>query len=450
MNKNSSRIFVSCIAVMLPIFLSCTKDSPIVSPDSSLSYSIEVKEVSCTEVFLAIRSSTVSNNTISIMRDSVLILQSKILSDTIIIDSGLAPSHQYKYLLISGSSTYSATAVTMDTTSHEFSWQYFEFGDQYHGSGGFSDIAIINDTLAYAVGIIYSAETGRRDSLGNWVDSHNVARWNGQSWEQLSVHGYFNGYTTYGFIGCVLRYDSNDIWFGPGNIIRWNAMGPSFMSTLLTGVAIKMCVDDMKNVYLVGSGGAVSYYDGTKWQQESSGTSLDLVDVYGRDGTVVAAGSDPSLGKGIILERNNSQWHTLVEGDVIDPNQIFKPKLYASTQSVWIDEKGTIYAAGNLLYQYKFNQWDYVKSLSGNNLSPANGRPWSFLHRVRGNKSNDFWIVGERNTLLHFNGMTWKQIGFLYDGTSDINWRSIDVSEKLCVVVGNYGNQPVAMVVKYQ
>jgi hypothetical protein len=222
------------------------------------------------------------------------------------------------------------------------------------------------------------------------------------------------------------------------------------MSTLLTGVAIKMCVDDMKNVYLVGSGGAISYYDGTKWQQEPSGTTLNLDDVYGRDGTVVAAGSDPSLGKGIILERNNSQWHTLVEGDVIDPNQIFKPKLYASTQSVWIDEKGTIYAAGNLLYQYKFNQWDYVKSLSGNNLSPANGRPWSFLHRVRGNKSNDFWIVGERNTLLHFNGMTWKQIGFLYDGTSDINWRSIDVSEKLCVVVGNYGNQPVAMVVKYQ
>jgi len=70
----------------------------------------------------------------------------------------------------------------------------------------------------------------------------------------------------------------------------------------------------------------------------------------------------------------------------IDPNQIFKPKLYASTQSVWIDEREQ--STQQEIYFINTNQsMDYVKSLSGNNLSPANGRPWSFLHRVRGNKS---------------------------------------------------------------
>ena len=43
--------------------------------------------------------------------------------------------------------------TTLDTTSHDFSWKTFTFG----GGGGsvLNDVAIVNDTLAYAVGEIY-------------------------------------------------------------------------------------------------------------------------------------------------------------------------------------------------------------------------------------------------------------------------------------------------------
>jgi hypothetical protein len=67
--------------------------------------------------------------------------------------------------------------LTADTTSHNYTWQLELLGNGA-GSGVFYDVAIINDTLAYAVGELYM-----KDSLGQ-DDPHayNVARWNGRQW----------------------------------------------------------------------------------------------------------------------------------------------------------------------------------------------------------------------------------------------------------------------------
>jgi hypothetical protein len=383
------------------------------------------------------------------MRDSVLILQSKILRDTIIIDGDLAPSHQYKYSLISGSSTYSATAVTMDTTSHEFSWQYFEFGDQMHGSGGFSDVAIVNDTLAYAVGQIFGAKGfDGYDSTGKWISAANAARWDGTSWEQLYMSGDMNGtHLDISGITSVLAYQPNDIWFGVGQILRWNGVKGWFQQTYIEGYALKMYSDEMKNVYLVGTGGQIAYFDGISWKKEESNTTYSITDVIGSNGNVYAAASISNLGKGVILKRNAGQWSTLIEGDGVDLTQIFKPKLYGSTSSLWIDEKGALYAAGNFLYQYKFEKWNFFKSLPDNYPRENYSRDWGFIFSIRGNKSNDFWVAGELNTLLHFNGATWKQIGMPYDSNRDIKWRALFVRGNVCIAVGYRGWQPVAMVI---
>ena len=66
------------------------------------------------------------------------------------------PSHTYTYTLATaGATNITAQARTMDTTSHAFTWQSFTFGDG-GGSCTLYDVAIINDTLAYAVGEIYT------------------------------------------------------------------------------------------------------------------------------------------------------------------------------------------------------------------------------------------------------------------------------------------------------
>jgi len=136
----------------------------------------------------------------------------------------------------------------MDTTSHEFSWQYFEFWRSYHGSGGFSDIAIINDNIGLCRGNNLFGGNRRRDSLGIGSILTMLPGGMVRAGNNCRCMDILNGYTTYGFIGCVLRYDSNDIWFGPG-ISSAGSHGSIVHVNASHWCCDKMCVDDMKNVY---------------------------------------------------------------------------------------------------------------------------------------------------------------------------------------------------------
>jgi len=61
----------------------------------------------------------------------------------------------------------------MDTTSNSFTWQTFTFGGNA-GSCNLFDAALVNDTLAYAVGSIYLTDsTEHPDPL-----PYNLVKWN--------------------------------------------------------------------------------------------------------------------------------------------------------------------------------------------------------------------------------------------------------------------------------
>jgi hypothetical protein len=62
-----------------------------------------------------------------------------------------------------------------DTTSHNFSYTLDTLGT----SGVLLGVAVINDSLVWAVGDIHTAETDRYDSSGAWVNPFNLAVWNG-------------------------------------------------------------------------------------------------------------------------------------------------------------------------------------------------------------------------------------------------------------------------------
>src|SRR5208283_5579955 len=63
--------------------------------------------------------------------------------------------------------------IAFDTTSHIFAWQTFTFG----GGGGseLTDVAIINDTLVYAVGEIYLPDSPAGQP-------YNFEVWDGKTW----------------------------------------------------------------------------------------------------------------------------------------------------------------------------------------------------------------------------------------------------------------------------
>jgi hypothetical protein len=63
-----------------------------------------------------------------------------------------------------------------------------------------------------------------------------------------------------------------------------------------------------------------------------------------------------------------------------------------------------------------------------------------FISSIRGNGSNDFVIAGDRNTLKHFNGISWQQIGLPYNPQSQI---SLIAKQKgnTVVAVGSNGSK---------
>ena len=58
------------------------------------------------------------------------------------------------------------------------------------------------------------------------------------------------------------------------------------------------------------------------------------------------------------------------------------------------------------------------------------------------------WIVGERNTVRHFNGVTWQQIGLPYDRLSDIIWLDLEVKAEIVAITGTKGNKAFIMIIK--
>ncbi len=104
-------------------------------------------------------------------------------------------------------------------------------------------------------------------------------------------------------------------------------------------------------------------------------------------------------------------------------------------------ENNTVYTGGNLLFRYKNNSWDYVRSLPENYIG---GNPGTynrgFIASIRGNGSNDYIIAGDRNTLRHFNGVSWEQLGLPYDPQSPIVWRSVKMKDSTAVAVGDKGS----------
>ena len=177
---------------------------------------------------------------------------------------------------------------------------------------------------------------------------------------------------------------------------------------------------------------------------------MSLVDMAGTsEDFLFICGSNSSNVEGIILKKSNSAWETFVNSGIVTPEELFNPDLYGDISSIWIDEKNTLYAAGNLLYQYKFGKWDYVHSLPENFIGGNPGTYYrGYIGDVKGLKSNDMWIVGDRNTLRHFNGMSWKQIGLPYSPDSDIGWYTVYPKGNCVAAAGYKGNSAVIILIK--
>jgi hypothetical protein len=302
-----------------------------------------------------------------------------------------------------------------DTTSHNFTWTLQHFGDG--ASSAFNDVAIINDTLAYAVGAVYF-----KDSLGVWDPlPYNLAKWDGTQWNIQKIN--YQGYPP--VIKSIFAFNERNIWFDPW--LHWDGNNYQEISIdpILIGISVnRMWGSPTGELYVVGNNGFIGCRNtnGT-WTKIESGTALNIYDIYGaynyttRQWEVIAvAGNVGSSSERKILKITGTTAAAISDNPIA-----------WSLEGVWFVPCQHYYVVGSGIYE--------KRNLSDNTWlnNPLDITTYYTTH-IRGNAINDIFAVGAYGEILHYNGNSWHS----YISTTGINgsYGPVAIRNNLVMIVG--------------
>ena len=407
-----SRIFLGCCIALILTGFGCHNSNPV-APIKEQPPTLTVEESNCTEVWLKISIPSSNNGIVTLKRDTTVIDTIRLMNtDTTMVDANLQPSHTYTYTLALACTTnVTAQARTMDTTSHAFTWQSFTFGDG-GGSCVLNDVAIINDTLAYAVGDIYTGGL-----------HYNFAKWNGNNWTLgvTSDTGYI-----FGVNYCVYAFGPNDIWIGSSILEHWDGTRWIFYGSTRgyqNAFAIRKIWGTSSNdLYFVGDGGNIRHYNGTNWTQISSGTTLDVRDLWGAQNAttgsleIYATAGDPLI----------SPARTVLQINGTTAQAISLVGVSRALNSIW-------FSPGQYYWLVGDGFWEKHPTLSTSSWISQTLSQYS-PEAVRGNALNDVFICGDFGEMLHYNGVWWKS--YISQTGIDGAYLGLSVSGNTVIAVG--------------
>lgn len=426
-----------CLLVLLACLASCTDEPcPTCPVHNQPSVFLDTVLVDPTEVWLRLSSTDSSGpSSFEVYRDTTRILSRQIVQpDTTLIDTMLRPVRIYHYRAYRSQggqridSSSSLIVRTIDTTTHDFTWQVDTLGDG--GSSTLRDVTILSDTAVLVVG-----EINVKDSSGSWrTPPYNIAQWDGKKWtlNTSAEQGYL-----YSPLYAAFAFAPNDVWVGSTIPEHWDGQKWTFYGTARgfpTGFYInKIWGTSSTNLYVVGSSGNIVHYDGANWRQMQSGTDVDLQDVYGSpDGSVVWACGFYHSQRGTYLLRyttTSSKWETAYDGSAAE-TVIREDSLSGAYSTVFAPARRRLFVASDAgLYNTTLDGGGAAKRLSfTGTYFPG------FPERLRGNGPNDLTIVGDFNFVSHFNGVSWRYFSEFINGNG-ILW-SVDQRNNLLIAVG--------------
>lgn len=385
-----------------------------------------LEDVSCQEVWLKLTVANVANPTVALKRDGANVdTLAMSVTDTVIIDEGLLAGKTYTYIAQILNTWFSCAPLQvrmMDSTSHGWSFETYTLGDG-SSSSTLYDVAIINDTLAYAVGEIWQGGT-----------TYNVANWDGTQWQiqQLNYQGFPP------VIRTIFAFSEQDIWFDPW--FHWNGKSIQELSIdpVFIGVGVnKMWGSPNGELFIVGNNGFVAKKNSSgTWIKVESGTTLPIQDIWGatnpNTGTqqIIAVASNRYLNEGKKLLLVTSTGIT-TPGD---------SGLSWSLNSIWFIPNKKYYICGDGIYP--------SHSLSGRWIRDTSF-PSLHKNRVRGIGVNDVIVVGVYGLFSHFNGASWRHFTGYVPNYESMSFESVDIKNNLVVAVGQLqGDRAVAIIGK--
>ncbi|WP_041294036.1 hypothetical protein [Ignavibacterium album] len=438
-------------SVVLFLFLSMTillfgckqTTEPKLEPELKL----ELEDVSCTEAWINLRITNLQlPANVTLYKNSEA--QNNILcyGDTLLYVDSLLPNQTYKFKSIVQSSNQQIitssnelTVTTMDTTSHDFTWQSWEFGQ--HSSSTLYDVAIIDENNIWAVGEIYM-----NDSLGRPdPNAYNAVHWDGTKWELKRI--YFptvcGGTSLSSYPAkAIFIFDDGQIWISSSGdkiaILKDGIQINKFCLPSNVSMSInKLWGSSSSDLYAVGNNGNIAHWDGRKWTKIESGTTLNINDIWG-DYNEKTGQWEILAVCGNILHGQESEREILK----VEKSKVQKINSTGSKwplSSVWYKTERHYYVVGSGIYENK-----------GLGINWSGGGYYIttyFVRRIRANSLNDVIIVGAFGEVLHYNGYSWKSFinqTYLPLGT----YLSVDVKGNKIVAVGWDSRQAIITIGK--
>ncbi|MDP2362777.1 MAG: glucosyl transferase [Ignavibacteria bacterium] len=326
------------VLLLLPLLftaVSCNKPTEPPPPPENYALEIIAADASCTEVWIDVKTpNTLLPQIFTLTENGEEKGSVKIdKADTTIVIENLLPKKSYKYQLNNNEHKSNETEITtLDTTSHNFTWQTFEFGE--YGNSLIWDVAIIDENNIWAVGEIYM-----NDANGNPdPQSYNAVHWDGAKWElkKIGNQGGWACHTVFAFSAIDIWFEGTINWDGSNYTVHQN--GWPLMPNGDGWRINKMWGSSRNDLYAVGNGGNIAHWNGSSWRKMESGTQVDLLDVYGTpDGkTIWACGYSGDYAVTVLLRYNGNTWSKVYEGS---PNNQNNNEYIGPISGVWTKSK---------------------------------------------------------------------------------------------------------------
>ncbi len=437
--RSSQKLLSLSLLLLISFTTSCNTTEPI----NNQTLSLKLKDVSCTEAWVHFSSTNIQtpNNISLLVNGSVKKTFALSTKDSLLYIDSLLPNQTYKIVAAmhqSNNVSNELIVTTLDTTSNNFTWQTFTFGDAGAGSSTLYDVAIIDENNIWAVGEIYLLDSlGRPDPL-----PYNAVHWDGQSWElkRILYYGACSA-VEYPPLRAIFAFSDNKILVTNGGSIGWIAGDfvqlDCRVNSLLAGAINKIWGSSSNDFYAVGNFGSIAHYQNGVWREVESGTDLWINDIYGsanpfNDKTeIISVAADFFQDRGvqvIAINENNTTEFMNNSG------------LIRFIGSVWFKPGIKYFIVGNGLYEKKNilqPRWvdlNYNRSITSN-----------LMGCIRGNGLNNIIVVGAFGEVIHFNGLSWKSIKNAMTTLINGAYSRVSVKNNLIAVIGNDDRKAVTL-----
>jgi len=313
-----------------------------------------------------------------------------------------------------------STECCTDTTTHNFIWTVDTLG--LNGKY-LNDVAIIAEDDIWVVGaLIIEDSTLQYPTQTNY----NAAHWNGELWELILIDRNVTFETVYAF-------GNNDIWFSDGCFIYFYD-GQSFTKkwecdweTYGPGQANSIWGNSSNNIYFAGRNGSFTHYNGTNFERITSPTNIDFTHISGliEEETIFIAGHNIS-GESTLLKYEDDVLETLYLGE----NLFTIP--YGMIKSVTVIDSLAIIGCTEGIWYYNINT-DSTSFIDIEDIG------LSSIYSIDGNAVNDFTVLSNWGSVVHFNGASWtadSQVELVIPNEGSFYSRGIKYQGNIECIVG--------------